>query len=72
MFEAMHFPSPPLNCSQKNETGQHWKVKRKKKNKLYSSMEIREIQRMMRWVRSTAILSKKMPMLALRTKFVNT
>jgi hypothetical protein len=71
-FDGIHLPFPPRNCSQKKEIGQHWKVKMKKKYTAYTWMAIRDVQRMRRWDFSTAIRSKKIPMLILRKMFAIT
>jgi hypothetical protein len=47
-------------------------VKRKKKYTLYTSIEMRDIQRIILCIGLTATLSRKMPMLSFRKKFVAT
>jgi hypothetical protein len=68
IFVSMHFPFPPVpaHCVQNYVTGQHWKIKSKKKYKLLTTVVRLAPQSKYFWILVTARRGRKIPMLSLR------
>jgi len=71
IFVSMHLPFPPapVHCVQKYVTGQHWKIKRKKKYMLLTTVNRLAPQSKYFWSLVTARRRRKIPMLSLRHMF---